>query len=159
MEGLEERGEMGQHMWEGENRKRREREWESGGWEYWEIKMEGGEMGGDQQGERDVAVDTVEGKGAMGEGMGGNRTESSDEGGKMREMEGVRDVEGKGIDGGGCDGSKKGENLARMEPNSRREPLRGGRRKKGSISEGEKQMMAHYMKRWLGVAPCKTKQN
>ena len=123
------------------------------------MKMEGGEMGGGQPGERDVAVDTVDGKGAMGKCMGGNGAESSVEGGKMREMEGVRDVEGKGMDGGGCDGSKKGEILTRMEPTSRREPLREGRRKKGSISEGEKQMMAHYMKRWLGVAPCKTKQS
>ena len=39
MEGLEERGEKGQNMWEGENRKKREREWENKGWEYWEVKM------------------------------------------------------------------------------------------------------------------------
>ena len=116
-------------------------------------------MGEDQPGERDVSVDTVEGKGAMGKCMGGNRAEPSVEGGKMREMEGVRDVEGKGMDGGGCGGSKKGRNLTRMESISRREPLRGGRRKKGGISEGEKEMMAHYMKRWLGVAPCKPKQS
>ena len=82
-------------------------------------------MGGDQQGKRDVAVDTVEGKGAIGKCMGENGAESNDEGGSMREMEGVRDVEGKGMDEGGCGGSKKGRNLTRMEPISRREPLRG----------------------------------
>ena len=83
-----------------------------------------------------------------------NESEGND-GGNTREMEGKRDVEGKGMDGGGRGGRRKGDNLTRREQISRREPLRGGRRKKGSIPEGEKEMMAHYMKRWLGSAPCK----
>ena len=49
-------------------------------------------MGGDQSGERDLAVDTVDGKGAMGKCMGENGTESDDERGSVREMERVRDV-------------------------------------------------------------------
>ena len=152
MEGIEERGGKGQEMWEGENRKRREREWEMEGWEYWQMTMEGG-------GEEDVAVNTEEGMGArsmMGDGGGGGVNESEgNDGGNIREMEGKRDVEGKGMDGRGRGGRRKGDNLTRREQISRREPLRGGRRKKGSIPEGEKEMMAHYMKRWLGSAPCK----
>ena len=109
-----------------------------------------------------MAVNTMDGKmtvNSVGENGRGNVSDSNAGGGNVREMEGERDMEGIGMDGGGRGGSKKGENLTRRESISRREPLRGGRRKKGSISKEEKEMMAHYMKRWLGVAPPKSKQS
>ena len=112
-------------------------------------------------GERNVAVNTKEGRDdngmgdAMGEVMGKGRG-----GRNMRVMEGERDVEGKGMDGGGDGGRRKGANLTRRELIARREPLRGKRRGPAkSIPEGEKEMMAQCMKRWLGVSPHRTTKN
>ena len=69
-------------------------------------------------------------------------------------------MDGRGIDGGGCDGNIRGDNLTRRELIARREPLRGKRREpKGRISAEEKEEMAQCMKRWLGRAPHKANQN
>ena len=118
------------------NRKRGIREWDVKGWRECEMVIE--EMGGEQREE--------------GEGMGET---SAAEPSPRGDRDGVRDVMGEGMDGGGCGGRRQGVKLPLKEPISRRAPLRGRRR--GAKAEKEKvdRMLGHQMLKWLDKAPRK----
>ena len=116
------------------NRKRGRREWDVEGWREWEMVI--GEVGRE--------------RGEEGEGVGEtSATEPSPRG----DRDGVRDVMGEGMDGGGCGGRRQGVKLPLKDPISRRAPLRGRRRGAKAEKEKENRMMGHQMLKWLDRAP------
>ena len=115
------------------NRKRGRREWDVEGWREWEMVID--EMGGEQREE--------------GEGMGGN---SAAEPSSRGDRDGVGDVMGEGMDGGGCGGRRQREKLPLKDPISRRVPLRGRRRGAKAEKEKDDRMLGHQMLKWLDSA-------
>ena len=84
-------------------------------------------------------------------GMEGNDGVGSTNGGTCGEELGVE------MDGGGAGGQAEGDPRHGEKPAPKRKPLRGKRWGK-KISEQEKEKLALMMKRWLGLAPPRTRE-
>ena len=152
MEGLEERGqgrlwhdeEEGRRFWGGGGealRRKREREWETEGWEEWNMVEE--ERGAAPSEEEHVEGNVVMDK--VGEMMEGKRGEVGD---------------GSENDGGGDGGREAEVTLHKGRPTSKRKPLRGRRRgKKNGLGEGEREKMALLLTKWMGTNPHRVKKD
>ena len=137
MEQLEEQGEWEQTWGEHQNRSKRRREWDRGGWELWEMKEE-------------AAVTNVRAVGRINE-MGDVPDVSVGE--ENVTNEGMRDVGETGVDVKGDGGRKKEVKLAASKQPTKRIPLRGRRRGGKERKAKEDEVLALQMEQWLVSKP------
>ena len=151
MEGLEERGtgrilteeEEASMFWGGGGealRCKRRREWEEEAWGEYKVLEE------DMRESMPTDTGQMSVKGVIMEMEVKGESEME---GQMTGMEGSGGNVGE-VDGGGCGQDDRGGQVAAK---SERKPLRGKRRGKKSIREGEQRKMANTMSRWLGIQP------